>query len=116
MNDKESRSWTNLDLGYRNIDFLEKKASSYGKFTPELNYSYQRKQEWKMTTGFQANLYDYDASLRNKTRYVFQVGGDKYLLETRLLLSLLVKYKLTDYEERKDQHQESVKLTVKYRF
>ncbi len=116
VNDKESRSWTNLDLGYRNIDFLEKQSSSYGKLTPDINYSYQRKQNWKITTGFQADIYDYDASLKDKTRYTFQVGGDKYLLDSHILLSLLVKYKLTDYAERKDQNQDSVKLTVKYRF
>ena len=116
VNDKETRSWTNLDLGYRNIDFVEKQSSSYGNLTPALAYSYQRKQDWKITTGCQAALYDYDASLKDKTRYTFQASGDKYLLETRLLLSLLVKYKLTDYSERKDQNQESVKFTVRYRF
>ena len=62
------------------------------------------------------NFYDFNNSSNDKKRTYVKLSGEKLFFEGDLVLSLDLKYRYTDYEQKDDKEHEAVRIAFKYRF
>ena len=89
--------------------------------------SCKRKKNWEVSAALEGNSYDFflasgvpqnagNDSSNDKKRYYAKLSGEKLFLDGDLVLSLDLKYRYTDYEQKDDTEQEAVRAAFKYKF
>ncbi len=127
LNDEKQRIWFDFALEHKDVDYTQKSGNDYQKETLKLKASYKRKKNWEASAALEGNSYDFSLpsgvpqnagndSSNDKKRYYAKVSGEKLFLDGDLALSLDLKYRYTDYEQKDDAEQEAVRAAFKYKF
>jgi hypothetical protein len=134
LNDEKQRMGVDFGLEHKEVRYNLKSGNDYKKETVEAKLSYKRKKNlsdrqagWQTSAGLEQNFYDFsrpggilqntgsDSSNDKKRTYV-KISGEKLFLQGDLVLSLDLKYRYTNYEQKDDKEQEAVRIAFKYRF
>ena len=110
LNDEKQRIWFDFALEHKDVDYTQKSGNDYQKETLKLKASYKRKKNWEVSAALEGNSYN------DKKRYYAKLSGEKLFLDGDLVLSLDLKYRYTDYEQKDDAEQEAVRAAFKYKF
>ncbi len=110
LNDEKQRIWFDFALEHKDVDYTQKSGNDYRKETLKLKASYKRKKNWEVSAALEGNSYN------DKKRYYAKLSGEKLFLDGDLVLSLDLKYRYTDYEQKDDTEQEAVRAAFKYKF
>ncbi|MDP3732279.1 MAG: hypothetical protein Q8R31_04540 [Candidatus Omnitrophota bacterium] len=116
LDDEKQRWGLEFNIEHKDVDYTLKTGNNYKKETAELKANYQRKKNWKTSVSLEENFYDFDDSSNDKKRTYVKLSGEKLFFEGDLVLSLDLKYRYTDYEQKEDKEQEAVRIAFKYRF
>ena len=127
LNDEKQRIWFDFALEHKDVDYTQKSGNDYRKETLKLKASYKRKKNWEVSAALEGNSYDFflpsgvpqnavNDSSNDKKRYYAKLSGEKLFLDGDLVLSLDLKYRYTDYEQKDDTEQEAVRAAFKYKF
>ena len=127
LNDEKQRIWFDFALEHKDVDYTQKSDNDYQKETLKLKASYKRKKNWEVSAALEGNSYDFflpsgvpqnagNDSSNDKKRYYAKLSGEKLFLDGDLVLSLDLKYRYTDYEQKDDTEQEAVRAAFKYKF
>jgi len=127
LNDEKQRIWFDFALEHKDVDYTQKSGNDYQKETLKLKASYKRKKNWEVSAALEGNSYDFflasgvpqnagNDSSNDKKRYYAKLSGEKLFLDGDLVLSLDLKYRYTDYEQKDDAEQEAVRAAFKYKF
>ncbi len=116
LDDERQRIGFDFGLQHKDVKYNLKSGNDYQKKTVEAKLSYKRKKNWQTSVGLEQNFYDFNDSTNDKKRTYVKLSGEKLFLEGDLVLSLDLKYKYTDYEQKEDKEQEAVRIAFRYRF
>ena len=127
LNDEKQRTWFDFALEHKDVDYTQKSGNDYRKETLKLKASYKRKKNWEVSAALEGNSYDFplpigvpqnagNDSSNDKKRYYAKLSGEKLFLDGDLVLSLDLKYRYTNYEQKDDTEQEAVRAAFKYKF
>ncbi len=116
LDDEKQRMGFDFGLEHKDVKYELKSGNDYQKETVEVKLSYQRKKNYKLQAALEENFYDFDDSSNDKKRTYVKLGLEKLFLEGDLVLSLDLKYRYTDYEQKDDSRTEAVRLAFKYKF
>lgn len=116
VDNKSSRSCLDLEAGHKAVDYSLKASHNYKKETAELKLTCERKKGWKASAAWQGNFYHYNDEANDKKRYYLNLAGEKLFLGGDLALSLELKYRYTDYEQKGDTEEGALRLAFRYKF
>ncbi len=116
LDDEKQRIGFDFGLEYKDVKYELKSGNDYQKETAELKFSYKRKKNWQTSIGLEENFYNFDDSSNDKKRTYVKLSAEKLFLEGDFVLSLDLKYRYTDYEQKDDSRTEAVRLAFKYKF
>jgi hypothetical protein len=116
INDKTQRFWFSFNTEYKEADYPLKVNNNYKKETFGIKVNYKRKKEWKVTAALKEKIYDFNDSSKDKKRYYALVAYEKLFLDGDLALSLNLKYRRTDYDQKNNTEEEAVRVAFKYKF
>jgi len=116
LDDEKQRIGFDFGLEHKDVKYELKSGNDYQKETVEVKLSYKRKKNWQASIGLEENFYDFNDSSNDKKRTYVKLSTEKLFLEGDLVLSLDLKYRYTDYEQKDDKEQEAVRLAFKYKF
>lgn len=114
--DEKRKIAFSLGAEHKEVGYPLRQDNDYRKETLELSAGYQRKKNYKVRAAWEENFYDFDDGTNDKRRSFFKIGLEKLFLQKDLILSLDFKFRYTDYQERPNKTQESVRLAFKYGF
>ena len=115
LDDEKQRVGLDFAVEHKDVKYGLKSGNDYQKETAEVKLSYKRKKNWQASAGLEQNFYDFQAGNDKKRAYA-RLSAEKLFLEGDLVLSLDLKYRYTDYEQKDDKEQETVRIAFKYRF
>jgi hypothetical protein len=116
LDDEKQRIGFDFGLQHKDVKYELKSGNDYQKETVEAKLSYKRKKNWQTQAGLEQNFYDFDVKDNDKKRTYIKLSAEKLFLEGDLVLSVDLKYRYTDYEQRDDKEQEAVRIAFRYRF
>ena len=116
LDDEKQRIGFDFGVEHKDVKYELKSGNDYQKETVEAKLIYKRKKNWQASAGLEQNFYDFDDSSNDKKRTYVKLSGEKLFLEGDLVLSLDLKYRYTDYEQKEDKEDEAVRIAFKYRF
>lgn len=127
LNDEKQRIWFDFALEHKDVDYTQKSGNDYQKETLKIKASCKRKKNWEVSAALEGNSYDFflpsgipqnagNDSSNDKKRYYAKLSGEKLFLDGDLVLSLELKYRYTDYEQKDDTEQDAVRAAFKYKF
>lgn len=116
LDDERQRIGLDFGLEHKDVKYNLKSGNDYQKEIVEAKLSYKRKKNWQTSVGLEQNFYDFNDSSNDKKRTYVKLSGEKLFLEGDLVLSLDLKYRYTDYEQKDDSRTEAVRLAFKYKF
>lgn len=116
LDDRKQRFWLEFEAEYKDLDYAQESGNSYRKEMLKTAASYQKKKNWKVSGALEGNFYDYYDSSKDKERYYLRLSGEKLFVDGDLKLSLDLKYRFTDYNQKGDTEQEAARVTFSYRF
>lgn len=115
LDDEKQRAGFDFGLEHKDVRYGLKSGNDYQKETVEVKAAYQRKKDWQAALRLEQNFYDFNDSNNDKERTDIKLSAEKLFLEGDLVLSLDLKYKYTNYEQKDDKGQEAVRIAFKYR-
>jgi len=123
LDDEKQRAGLDFAVEHKDAKYSLKSGNDYQKETLGVKATYQRKKNYKLQAALEQNFYDFnDSSLpagqagNDKKITYTKLSAEKLFLEGDLVLSLDLKYRCTDYEQKDDKEQEAVRIAFKYRF
>ena len=123
LDDERNKIVLNLFGQHKDVEYTLKAGNDYQKETAELKATYQRKKNlpagqagWKTSATLQGNFYDFNDASKDKERYYVKLSAEKLFKDGDLVLSIDLKYRWTDYDEKNDTEQEAVRVTFKHKF
>jgi len=116
LDDEKQRIGFDFGLEHKDVRYELKSGNDYQKETVEVKAAYQRKKDWQAALRLEQNFYNFNDSNNDKERTDVKLSAEKLFLEGDLVLSLDLKYKYTNYEQKDDKEQEALRIAFKYRF
>ena len=116
LDDEKNKITLRVFGQHKDVEYTLKSGNDYRKETAEVKATYQRKKNWKAAASLQGNFYDYNDASKDKKRYYVKLSGEKLFKDGDWVLSIDLKYRYTDYDEKNDTEQEAVRVAFKHKF
>ena len=116
LDDAKKRIGFGFGYEHKDVKYSLISGDDYRKETLGLDASYKKKKDWGVSLGLEQNFYDFSGLGNDKERTYVLLSGEKSLFEGDLVLSLDLKYRYTNYEQRQDSEQQAIRFSFEYRF
>ena len=112
---KTTKTWLNFYTEYKKVSYNFHTDNTHDRkhFLLELNH--KRKDNYKIYSFLEDNIYRYNDGTKNKDIYKLTVGIEKYISE-KITLELIYNYKYTFKSSDNDSRQDSFRLGVNFLF
>ncbi|MBI4649896.1 hypothetical protein HY745_01085 [Candidatus Desantisbacteria bacterium] len=116
QNNRDKKSSLDFDIMQKNVKYDKKTEDDYTKTAANIKFNYDRKKNWKTSVGLENNFYKYNNRNNDKKRYYANLSGEKILLNGDLTISIDLKYRVTDNEQKPDNEQKAVRFGAEYKW